>query len=84
MISSILYLVAGYLVLPYIGEIKDSIGPTNAVLIIAGGLTYSLGALSYGLKRPVLNPQIFGYHEVFHVLVSIAAILHFIVIDSLV
>jgi hemolysin III len=84
MVSSCLYLVAGYLVLPYIGEIKNSIGPTNAVLIIAGGLTYSLGALSYGLKRPVLNPQIFGYHEVFHVLVSIAAILHFIVIDSLV
>ncbi len=83
-VSSCLYLVAGYLVLPYIGEIKNSIGPTNAVLIIAGGLTYSVGALAYGLKRPVLNPQIFGYHEVFHVLVSIAAILHFIVIDSLV
>lgn len=53
-------------------------------LIIAGGVVYSLGALCYGLKWPELCPRYFGYHEVFHILVNIGAVLHFIVISSLI
>jgi hemolysin III len=84
LISASIYLVAGYLILPYVSELRDSIGATNIALIVAGGLVYTLGALSYGLKRPILSPRYFGYHEVFHVLVNCGAIIHFVVIQSLV
>jgi hemolysin III len=83
-VNAIIYLAAGYLILPYFSEIKPIIGEHNIWLIVAGGIVYSLGALSYALKWPNLKPHIFGYHEVFHILVNCGAILHFIVISSLI
>ncbi|RCL37610.1 MAG: hypothetical protein DBW97_04410, partial [SAR86 cluster bacterium] len=53
-------------------------------LIIVSAFLYVIGAVGYGLKYPKLSPKIFGYHEVFHSMVSIAAILHFIVIYSII
>jgi hemolysin III len=82
--SAVIYLVAGYLIVPYMGELQQSIGSANVWLLVAGGVAYTLGALCYALKRPVLDPRYFGYHEVFHVLVNAGAILHFFVINDLV
>ena len=79
-----LYLIIGYMALPFIKVIYLSLSLYKLVLIGAGGAVYSLGAIGYGLKFPKLNPEIFGFHEMFHLLVVIAAILHFIVIYSLI
>ena len=45
---------------------------------------YVLGALGYTFKFPKLSPKVFSYHEVLHVLVSVAATIHFIVIYSII
>ena len=82
--SALIYLVAGYLIVPYMGELQQTLGSGNVWLLVAGGVTYTLGALCYALKRPVLDPRYFGYHEVFHVLVNAGATLHFFVINDLV
>jgi len=82
--SSLLYLMAGYMGIPYLGELSANLSTFSMIMLIAGGVTYSLGALAYAFKWPTLNPRIFGYHEVFHVLVSIAAIMHFALVYSLV
>jgi hemolysin III len=82
--SSVLYLIAGYMILPYLPELWPNLSATNLGLLVGGGVVYSLGAMAYALKRPVLNPQVFGYHELFHVFVSVAAVMHFIVVYSLV
>ncbi len=84
MVSAVIYLFAGYLIIPYLSELVPSLGPFSLGLLIAGGLAYSIGALGYGLKRPVLNPKVFGYHEVFHLWVCVGAILHFIVIYAVI
>jgi hemolysin III len=83
-VSSIIYLIAGYLIVPYIGELKVSLGLLNVWLIFIGGLAYSAGAICYALKWPKFNPKYFGYHEVFHIFVNIGAIFHFFVISSLI
>jgi len=82
--SAVIYLVAGYLIVPYMGELQQTIGSANLWILVAGGVAYTLGALCYALKRPVLDPRYFGYHEVFHLLVNAGAILHFFVINDLV
>lgn len=82
-VSALIYLIAGYLIVPYMGELQQNIGSANIWLLVAGGVAYTLGALCYALKRPVLDPRWFGYHEVFHVLVNAGAILHFFVINDL-
>lgn len=80
MVSAVLYLIAGYMIAPYSSELMTNIGLTNLILIILGGVSYSVGAICYGLKKPVLKPQVFGYHEVFHLLVNLGAVFHFAVI----
>ena len=83
-VSSIIYLIAGYLIVPYIGELKISLGILNVWLMFLGGIAYSIGAICYALKWPQFNPKYFGYHEVFHIFVNIGAIFHFFVISSLI
>jgi hemolysin III len=82
--SAAIYLVAGYLIVPYMAELQQTIGSGNVWLLVAGGVAYTLGALCYALKRPVLYPSHVGYHEVFHIFVNAGAILHFFVINDLV
>ena len=55
-------------------------GVAAALLMLAGGLLYTAGALSYHRRRPDPIPSVFGYHEVFHALVIAAAALHYAVI----
>jgi len=43
------------------------------VLVLLGGVAYTLGAVAYARRRPDPIPAVFGYHEVFHVLTLIAA-----------
>jgi hypothetical protein len=43
------------------------------VLLLAGGLLYTLGGVAYATHRPDPKPGSFGYHEVFHLLTVIAA-----------
>jgi len=82
--SALLYLGAGYLIVPYVGELQQNIGSGAVWILAAGGVAYTLGALCYALKRPVLDPRYFGYHEVFHLFVNAGAILHFFAINDLV
>jgi hemolysin III len=48
-------------------------GAVAGALMLAGGLLYTAGALSYHRRWPNPSPAIFGYHEVFHVFVCAAA-----------
>jgi hemolysin III len=48
-------------------------GAGPGMLILAGGLLYIAGALSYHRRRPDPSPAVFGYHEVFHACVCAAA-----------
>ncbi|MDB4135843.1 hemolysin III family protein [Gammaproteobacteria bacterium] len=84
MVRAGIYLIAGYMAIPYLSVLSSVMGFTNYALTVAGGTIYSVGAIGYGLKFPDFSPKYFGYHEFFHILVSVAAILHFIVIYSIV
>ena len=55
-------------------------GVAPAVLLLAGGLLYTLGALSFHHRWLDPYPSVFGFHEVFHVFVCAAAVCQFIAI----
>jgi hemolysin III len=61
---------AGGLALPWVWM---HAGTVSGVLLLAGGLLYIAGALSYHRRWPDPYPSVFGYHEVFHVYVCAAA-----------
>lgn len=52
-------------------------GAGAGALIALGGLLYTVGAVIYARQRPDPSPAVFGYHEIFHVLVVAAAATHF-------
>ncbi len=83
-ISAIIYLIMGWLALPYLSELSQNLEPVQLRLIVWGGILYTVGAVAYALKKPNLKPAIFGYHEFFHVLTIIAAGLHFIVMYQII
>ena len=84
MIRVLIYVLMGCTAIPYLATIFQTISVTNSVLIVTGSVLYVIGALGYTLKFPKLSPKVFSYHEVFHVLVSVAAMIHFIVIYSII
>lgn len=83
-ISICLYVICGWLAGPYIPELASSLGTLSLGLLIGGGVLYTVGALIYAFKRPNPFPRVFGYHEIFHLFVVFAALLHFVVIARLV
>ncbi len=83
-VSAILYVGMGWLAGPFISEFLQALGPLSTVLLITGGLIYTLGAVIYSVKWPNPYPVTFGYHEIFHILVMIASVFHFIVIYRLI
>lgn len=83
-LSAILYVTLGWFALPYLGELKLALGPANLFLLAGGGVAYTIGAVFYASKRPNLFPGIFGYHELFHALTIVGALLHFIVVYQLI
>jgi hemolysin III len=50
------------------------------VLVVAGGILYSAGAVIYALRRPDPLPRVFGYHELFHVLTVAAAACQYVAV----
>ncbi len=72
-----LYVVIGWVAIIYLPDLIDGAGLTAVVLIVVGGVLYSLGAVVYGMKRPNPWPEWFGFHEVFHSLTIAAFVAHY-------
>lgn len=67
------YLVLGWIMVFAMPSLWTHLGHGWTLLLAAGGLLYSVGAVILGLRRPDPVPHVFGYHEVFHLLVVLAA-----------
>ena len=75
--SALIYLALGWVAVATFPELWSALGVAGSLLVVAGGLLYTAGAVIYAVQRPNPNPAIFGYHEIFHLLVIAAAIAHF-------
>jgi hemolysin III len=65
-------------------QIIEASGLSGTVLVAAGGVLYTLGALVYAVQRPDFMPTVFGFHELFHVLTVLAALCQFAAIALLI
>jgi hemolysin III len=81
-VRAALYVLLGWFILPVIPATRAAVGDATLLLLFAGGAFYTVGAAIYALRRPDPVPDVFGFHEVFHLLVIAAAICHFVVVDA--
>lgn len=77
-VTSTLYIALGWM--PVALVLTDlPLSPGGLALLAAGGLVYSVGFVVFVVERPNPWPGVFGFHELWHVLVVLAAALHFAV-----
>jgi hemolysin III len=67
----------GWLALPFMGIFARTLPEGALLLVVAGGLLYTVGMILFVTRRPRLWPHVFSYHEVFHVFVVAASTLHY-------
>jgi hemolysin III len=76
-VAAIVYAAVGMIGAVAYPEIVARAGIGAGLLIAIGGALYLTGAVIYAAQRPDPSPAVFGYHEIFHVLVIAAAAAHF-------
>jgi hemolysin III len=79
-VTALVYISLGWVAIAAFPQLTSAIGVVAMGMVAAGGALYTAGAVVYAAKRPDPVPAVFGYHEIFHVLVIAAAALHFSVV----
>ena len=79
-LRSALYVALGWIAVAAVPQLGAAIGLWGLTMLGLGGALYTLGALVYAVRRPDPVPALFGYHELFHILVIAAAALQYAVI----
>jgi len=75
-----LCILLGWVAVAALPQLGTAIGIGGLTLLGLGGVLYTLGAVVYAVKRPDPAPAVFGYHEIFHVIVIVAAALQYAVV----
>ena len=76
-VSATVGIALGWVGIVAMPEIYFNLGLACVLLILAGGLLYSLGAVIYATRRPDPYPAVFGYHEIFHLMIVVAVALQY-------
>ena len=71
------YLVMGWLIVAAAGEMANTLSANILTWLIIGGVIYTLGAVVYITKKMDFIPGVFGFHEVWHLFVMLAAAAHY-------
>jgi hemolysin III len=77
-VCSACYVALGWAALICLPQLVTSLPAAPLILMGVGGLLYTVGAVIYALGRPNPWPRTFGFHEIFHVFVILAAVAHFV------
>lgn len=70
------YLFMGWMVMFFIGDVYRSVDFTGFMLLLTGGILYSIGGFIYMVKKPNIS-AIFGFHELFHLFILGGSLMHY-------
>ena len=82
--GGIFYVAFGWVLVIALPAVLQVLSPTELALLFVGGVLYTVGAVLFGLERPRLAPQSFGFHELWHVMTVAAAGCHYVLMLKLV
>jgi hemolysin III len=75
-----IYLAMGWLVVGASGQLLSELPAWALTWLIIGGIIYTLGAVIYITKIFNFKPGVFGFHEVWHIFVLLAAAAHYVAV----
>jgi hemolysin III len=79
-LTTVIYVLMGWMLLIPLNQLLAAMPLNLILLLLGGGIAYTLGAVFYAIKKPNPFPGIFGFHEIFHLLVILGAALHYLAI----
>jgi hemolysin III len=79
-----LYLTLGWLAVLTLPFTIGRLGPMAVLLLLGGGIFYTLGAILFLRRIPRLRPEVFGYHEMWHAMVIGGTVCHYLLVLILV
>ncbi len=79
-LTAVIYILMGWMALIALNQLMLTMPLNSMYLLFAGGLAYTLGAFIYAIKKPNPFPGIFGFHEIFHLLILCGAVLHYLMV----
>ena len=77
-----LYLIMGWAVVVATPGLVHGVSGGTLALFAVGGLIYTIGAIVLATRTPNPFPRVFGYHEVWHLMVVVAAVLHYFALHN--
>ena len=83
-VTAPVYLLVGWVGVIALPQLFTELHVASAVLVIVGGILYSLGAVVHATQWPDPFPATFGFHEIFHILVVAAAVAQFVAVSFVV
>ncbi|MGZ9234459.1 MAG: PAQR family membrane homeostasis protein TrhA [Anaerolineales bacterium] len=78
-----IYLIMGWLCIAAMGQMLAVLPLCVIGWLIAGGVIYTLGAVVYITRIFNFIPGVFGFHEIWHIFVLLAAAAHFVAVLGL-
>jgi hemolysin III len=78
--TAVVYIVMGWLAILGFKEIVTALPVGALILLVLGGIVFTLGAIVYITKIMNFVPGVFGFHEVWHIFVTVGCLCHFILI----
>lgn len=79
-ISTVFYLALGWIAVVPFAKLVQTLPVEAIILMISGGVAYTIGGIIYATKRLNFIPDKIGFHEIFHVFVTLGTLLHFFMI----
>lgn len=70
----------GWVAVVALPQLIARLNPAAVILLVAGGLAYTAGAVVYVRRRPDPAPAVFGYHELFHALTIVGVACQYVAI----
>lgn len=77
-ITSTLFIVMGWIPALLVAFGGVALPLAGLILLVAGGLIYSAGLVLFALEVPNPIPGKFGFHEIWHIMVVVAALCHYL------
>jgi hemolysin III len=79
-VTSTMYITLGWMSVMAAWPVYKALGLPAVALMAAGGMCYSIGLVMFTSEKPNPIPGKFGFHEIWHVMVSAGALCHYLLI----
>jgi hemolysin III len=79
-LSTALYIAMGWIIIFAVVPLANAMPLMGLLLLIAGGLLYTVGGVIYALKPEIMSFKLLGFHEIFHIFILLGSLSHFLAV----